>query len=192
MVATVPIGHHHDLAGGVVGGGDARRGLVLGAPVGLAVEVAGVGVAAVATQVGEDVGAHGDGLRLELLEAPVLALRTGAPSAAQLDGDSPGTVSATYCSSGRVLTVRACAARVVERRQCAVHRGAAARRRKSWRSPPLRGEAVGVVWLVEHRGPGPAQPGAGVDFPGRAASGGTAPPTRSAHPGADTPAASSR
>ena len=26
------------------------------------------------------------------------------PSVAQLDGDSPGTVSATYCSSGRVLT----------------------------------------------------------------------------------------
>ncbi len=27
------------------------------------------------------------------------------PSALQLDGDSPGTVSATYCSSGNVLTV---------------------------------------------------------------------------------------
>ena len=29
------------------------------------------------------------------------------PRLAQLDGDSPGTVSATYCSSGTVLTVRA-------------------------------------------------------------------------------------
>jgi hypothetical protein len=27
------------------------------------------------------------------------------PRLAQLDGDSPGTVSATYCSSGSVLTV---------------------------------------------------------------------------------------
>ena len=70
-------------------------------------QVAGVGVAAVAAEVGQDVGADGDRLRLELLEAPVHALGAGAARRAQLDGDSPGTVSATYCSSGSVLTVRA-------------------------------------------------------------------------------------
>ena len=52
-----------------------------GAAVGLAGQVAGVGVAAVAAQVGQHVGADGDRLRLELLEAPVHALRPGAAEA---------------------------------------------------------------------------------------------------------------
>ena len=78
-----------------------------GAPVGLAVEVAGVGIAAVAAEVGEDVGTDGHRLGLELLEAPVLPCGPAPPSVPQPDGDSPGTVSATYCSSGSVLTVLA-------------------------------------------------------------------------------------
>ena len=46
--------------------------------VGLAGLVAGVGVAAVAAEVGENVGTDGHRLCFELLEAPVLTLGAGA------------------------------------------------------------------------------------------------------------------
>ena len=60
--------------------------LVLGAAVRLAGEVAGVGVAAVAVEVGQHVGTDGDGLGLELLEAPVHGLRAGTAQAGPARG----------------------------------------------------------------------------------------------------------
>ncbi len=83
------------------------------------------------------------------------------PRLAQLDGDSPGTVSATYCSSGSVLTDLRLAERVVHGRQRAVHGGAVAgSATHSVRSPPPAGDAVGLVWLVGDLGvQGPEHPG---------------------------------
>ena len=80
----------HDLAGRLLGGGDAGGRDVLDAPVGLACEVAGVGVTPVAVGVGQDVGPHGHRLGLELLEPPVPALGPGPPSVAHDDGDLAG------------------------------------------------------------------------------------------------------
>ena len=74
--------HHHDLAGGVVGGRDTRRRFVFDTPVGLAEEVTGVGIAAVTPEVRQHVGADGDRLGLELLEAPRHLLRTGSTQGA--------------------------------------------------------------------------------------------------------------
>ena len=58
-----------------------RRRLVLHAAIGLACQVAGVGVPAVPAQIRQDVGANGNRLGFELLEAPVHPLGTGATEA---------------------------------------------------------------------------------------------------------------
>ena len=92
---------------------DGGERLELHARVGLARLVAGVGVAAVAEGVRLHVGTGRHRLRLALLEAP--GRPCPAPrrrASAQLDGDSAGATSATYCSIGTVLTVRASAGRV--------------------------------------------------------------------------------
>ena len=79
VAATATTGELHDLPGGV---GDRQIGdgaLVEGAPIGLAAEVADVGVPAVRARPGHDVGAGSHRLGLELLESPGLALGTAAP-----------------------------------------------------------------------------------------------------------------
>ncbi len=158
------VGHDHDLARRVVGGGDARRRLVLGAAVGLAGEVAGVGVAPVAAEVGQNVGADRHGLGLELLEAPVHALGACAtqagPARRRLSGHGVRHVLLErHRVDGPRLTER-----VVERRQRAVHDGAPAG--DAQLQEPAADRSRGGRGLIgRHLGPRPPTPGPGVDRP---------------------------
>ena len=80
----------------VVGGQIGDGALVGDAAIGLAVEVAGVGIPAVGAQPGHGVRAGGHRLGLELLESPRLALRAGtaqaAPTGRRLVGHHAGDV----------------------------------------------------------------------------------------------------
>src|SRR6516165_7889953 len=80
------------------------------------------------------------------------------PRPPQLDGDSPGTVSATYCSSGSVLTVRAWPAELYSAVNVPRTVGLPPATHNV-RCPPM-GDAVGVPpWFPKAWDHGPAQPG---------------------------------
>src|SRR5580704_13959966 len=80
------------------------------------------------------------------------------PRVAQLDGDSPGTVSATYCSSGNVLTDLACPDELYSAVSvpCTVGLPLAT---QSVSNPPAVGDAVGVDWFASTSVHGPEQSG---------------------------------
>ncbi len=102
------------------------------------------------------------------------------PKLAQPDGDSPGTVSATYCSSGNVLTERAWLLELYIAGQRAVHDGAVVGLRNAQRKQPAPGRRRGGVGLIARD----LRPWAGATRTGEVP---TSPGTgRLEHDGADT------
>ena len=170
------VGHDHHLPGGVVGCSNAGCRLVLNCSVGrlelntvvgLAVEVAGVGVAAVAAEIRQDVGTHGHGLRLELLKAPVLSLGAcptqRGPARGRLAGNGVGHV---VLERQRVDRPRLSEG-VVERGEGSVHCRAAGFGDAELQQSTIERRRRRRRLVEEHRSPRTGTPSTGVDFPGR-------------------------
>ena len=104
-----------------------------------------LGIAAVAARVGQDIGADGHRLGLELLEAPVHPLRAGTTQAGPARRRFPRHhVGHVLLERQRVDRPRL-AERVVERRQRATEPFGLPLATQSVRSPPPTGAAVGAV-----------------------------------------------
>ena len=112
--------------------------LVEGAPIGLAGEVAGVGVPAVRAWAGHHIGADGHRLGLELLEAPGLALGSGATQPAPTGRGLVRHHALDVLLQRHRVDGAGGPVRVVGRRDGAVHGDVAG-------APEAEGEGLGAV-----------------------------------------------